>query len=482
MRILFIAIALVLAYPVSAQTCSYENHFEWVKKTFEENDAGFQYIIDKKGLAAYNIHNQTILEKIKDAKTLTECSGLLYEWLTFFRSGHIGIELLKKEATTSQNVSQRAQSAEMWKGDVSQFEAYISSKKEVDFEGIWKVGNDKIGIKKEGTSYVGFIIESNVEGWREPGLVKLKIEQDGNKFKSIFYMRDFSIDESPNPALVGDNYLQIGQWWLFKRLSPVFPTDPVVENYVKLINAQEPYLEKLNETTLYFRIPSFEMDEKRAIDSVINANKEILLKTENLIIDIRNGTGGSDASYSELLPFLYTNPIRTVGTEFLSTAQNNQRFLDFATKPEYQEYFDEATRQRFKGYYEKLQNHPGEFVNLFGEGVSVTQFDTVYEYPKNVGIIINKGNASTDEQFLLAAKQSKKVKLFGATTYGALDISNMHSVESPCGELRLWYCVSRSMRIPEMTIDDIGLQPDFYLDKTIPQHQWVEYVNGVLNQ
>ena len=90
--LVFIAMVVVLASTAKGQTCTCESNFEWVKKTFEENDAGFQYIINKKGQAAYNIHNQLMLEKIRAAKTSAECTELLYEWLLFFRSGHIGIE------------------------------------------------------------------------------------------------------------------------------------------------------------------------------------------------------------------------------------------------------------------------------------------------------------------------------------------------------------------------------------------------------
>ena len=483
MRLLFVLFAVALAYPINGQICTCESNFEWVKKTFEENDAGFQYIIGKKGQAAYNIHNQLMREKVKVAKTLTECTVLLNEWLKFFRSGHIGIQCLKCETSVSQNVLQTTNKTgvyETWKGNISQFEKYISEKKEADYEGIWDYnGIYKIGIKKEDTNYVGFIIESDVDEWSEPGLVKLKIEQDGDHLKSTFIMRNYSPVESGEPELMGSNYLQIAQQTL-KRLSPVFPDDPFVENYFKYMNASKPFLEELNATTLYLHIPSFNSGNKPAIDKLLADNKDKILKTENLIIDLRYNGGGSDESYAELMPFLYTNAIRTPGVEFLSTTLNNQRMLEFINNPEYE--FDEERKKWVQEAYDKLDKRLGTFVNINPVKISVEKFDTIHTYPKNVGIIINEGCASTTEQFLLAAKQSKKVKLLGVTTMGALDMSNMWYAESPCKEFRLRYSLSRSFRIPENVIDDIGIQPDYYLDKTIPQYKWVEFVNEVLNQ
>jgi len=459
-----------------SQNCDCNSNFEWMKKTFEENDAGFQYIINKKGQSAYNLHNKLMLEKIRNAKNSDECSRLLSEWLMFFRSGHIGIEHIIDETSSSQTTAMY----ETWSGNIQKFEEYIKIKKEADFEGVWETDPYKIGIKREGTNYIGFIIESGVDSWK-PCMVKLKIEQDGNTLKSTFYMQNHLPVKNENTELLGKNYLLIGQWLLLKRLSPVFPEyQPVIENYNKIMNASEPYLEELNATTLYLRIPSFRKELRFSIDSVIDANRNRILKTKNLIIDLRNNGGGSDEQWENLIPFLYTNPIRRMGTEFLSTKLNNQFWLNALTTPN--KYITESERERYENFYDSLQSKVGEFVKLDDKDFFIATQNSVYEYPKNVGIIMNKNCASATEGFLFEAKQSKKVKLFGTSTSGMFDISNVITAESPDKEFRLYYGMSRNLGISDFSIDDIGFQPDFYIDKTIPQYKWVEFVNEILNE
>ena len=468
-----ITLLLTLCFSIvhsSGQTCSCESNFEWVKRTFEENDAGFQYVIDKKGLEAYMIHNQLMLEKIKLAKNSTECAELLNEWLKFFRSGHIGIELLSNEAFDSQTAGER------WKVDILQFEKYISEKRDVDYEGIWELGQYKIGIQKDGENYIGFIIEPVIKGKIELGDVKLRIVREGESFKSFFYVRDTSPIVS-EPELIGKNCLYITNGIALTRLSPHFTEDPLIEKYVKSKTAENPYLEVLNSNTLYLRIPSFEYEEKRAIDKVIASNRRQILKTENLIIDLRDNSGGTDYSFEKLLTLIYTNPIQIVGSAFLSTPLNNQWALEIANSKEY----SSSVRKMARKEYEKALGKLGEFVSD-GNGISIYRSKTVHQYPKNVGIIINNECASSTEQFLLLAKQSEKVKLFGTNTNGCLDISNVNYVTSPCKEFELCYGITRSLRLPDMAIDETGIVPDFYLDEAIPQHKWVEFVNDILNQ
>jgi len=458
------------------QKSEYESKFEWMKNTFEENDAGFQYIIDKKGQQAYDLHNRLISDKIKSVKTFKECVAVMEEWLSFFRSGHIGIEVLNDDESKDGNATNADGDYETTDIDIPEFEKYIAQKKNAGYEGVWETGAYKIGIKQEGSNYIGFIISSQVDEWKT-GQIKLRITKENDKNLAVFYMRDHSAVEYEDPELIGNNHLKMGRTVL-TRLSPDLPKDKSMEDYLKFLSSQTPYVDNVNETTVLLRIPYFDIGEKTIIDSVILANREKILSTENLIIDVRNNGGGADHCYSQIIPFLYTNPIRTVGLQFRSAPLNNQMMKDFATNPEYD--FDDEMRKWFKDVYEKMEQHPNEFVDISSDIITIDERDTVFYYPRKVAILINGGNASTTEQFLLAAKQSKKVKLFGTTTSGALDASNMNSAVSPDKDFRLWFCMSKSYRIPDMAIDDIGIQPDYYMDETIPDHKWVEFTTGIL--
>ncbi|MBL4670076.1 MAG: peptidase S41 [Flavobacteriales bacterium] len=465
-----------------SQNCDCESNFNWVKKTFEENDAGFSYAIENKGKQVYEKHNEVFIQKIKTITKLNECTNTIYEWLTFFRSGHIAIKRLNQESSqnnskelNSEEIIEQYKDAENIDIDLKEFNKYLELKKEIDYEGIWISEPYKIGIKKIKNEYVGFIIEADEIYWTK-GQIKFKINSDNS---SVYFMRDHSKQVFESIKLLGNNYIQMG-FITLKRIKPKYNNNTKIDQYFKSIATEKPYFEVLNDKTTYLRIPTFRGSEKKIIDSVILANKELILKTPNLIIDIQNNGGGSDGSFKELLSILYTNPIRTVGVELLSTPLNNQRMLDFINNPKWG--FDAEEKKWAKESYDKLNKQIGSFVNLDSTIVNITTYDTVYPLPKNIGIIINENNGSTAEQFLLAAKQSRKVKLFGTTTTGVLDISNMYFVKSPCEEFELGYSLSRSMRIPEMTIDNKGIQPDYYIDKSIPKYEWIDFVAKLLNE
>jgi hypothetical protein len=70
--------------------------------------------------------------------------------------------------------------------------------------------------------------------------------------------------------------------------------------------------------------------------------------------------------------------------------------------------------------------------------------------------------------------EGNEVKLLGRPTGGAIDISNLNLLTSPSGLFELKNGQSRSLRYPLMRIDDIGIQPDYFMDATMPEYKWID--------
>jgi len=481
-------ILMVLSTSINyAQKCDCSSNLKWLIETFEKNDAGFQYIIDKKGKNAYQAHNKIYINKALAVKTKPECLKLLNDWTEFFRKNHLQVifnpskNQKKQEKLSKEAIIEKYKNSPKFDIKEKKFKKYISNLKNKDsFEGIWLSEPYVIGIVKDtknpNRDYIGFIITSKIPYWQK-NQIKLEIIKNKNgNYDMNYYMGDHSVRKIKNIKIAGNNYL-LSDFIVLKRINPVFKTDPDTELFFKSLYARKPFLEKISKNTVLLRIPSFRRTEKKDIDSILAKNKHLISKTDNLIIDVRNNGGGSDVSYEKIIPYLYTNPIRGLGVQFLSTELNNKRMIDFMNDPNWSEKDKEWARKSF----EKLNKHIGKFVNLKDKIVSIDTLDTILPYPKNVAILVNGNCGSTTEQFLLEAKQSKKVKLFGTTTVGSLDISNLYSVNSPCGEYQLWYGLTKSYRIPEMTIDGKGIQPDYFFDRTIKPYEWIKKTEEILN-
>jgi len=363
---------------VYSQNCDCEKELEWVIKTFSENDAGFQYIVDKKGENNYNLMSEAQLQKAKDVKDIQTCEALIWDWLRYFRNSHISISAF--------------------------------------------YGN-------------------------EPPIFS------------------FFMPENYTPALVK------------KEVSE--PVNTAGENAIKAKSPKTPYIKNLSEQTLYLYIPSLSAEYAAKIDSVIAAHEDALNKTDNLIIDIRDSRGGGDNSYQKILPYLYTSPIRKSGMEIRATEDNA---IGFDKTAKMLETFGQKEQAGYcRIIAEEMRENLGSF--FVQKGLPSVQIDSSYTrsaYPKKVGIICDRKNGSADEEFLLTAKQSSKVKVFGRTTIGSLDISNLNFSFSPNGIFYLVYGTTRSLRIPDFCIDDIGIQPDYFIDKTVSD--WAKFAQDILEQ
>jgi hypothetical protein len=62
-----------------------------------------------------------------------------------------------------------------------------------------------------------------------------------------------------------------------------------------------------------------------------------------------------------------------------------------------------------------------------------------------------------------------------------LDFSNLWFTDSPSGVFKLNFALTKSYRIPDFAIDGQGILPDFQINKSVPNDQWINYVVRILN-
>lgn len=298
---------------------------------------------------------------------------------------------------------------------------------------------------------------------------------DENRMKYEDHTKNFIIKASQEKN--EDNCLNLVKQWMefFKDGHLQIRTKSNAVNTVssKITSDNKSYFKKINDETNLIHIGSFNHVYKKMIDSVISANYAAITSTKYLLIDLRGNHGGSDVSYKELIPFIYTNPIEVIGMSKLSTPDNIEKYNIAAND----DIYSADSREYARKIAEKLKAIPGQF--LEGE-IETVRLKEILPYPALVGIVVNKICGSTTEQFLLAAKQSKKTVLFGENSAGILDYANMHFLDFPCYNWRLGYATSRSMRLPKTPVDNIGISPDIHL--TEDNHDWVSYAASYISK
>jgi len=170
--------------------------------------------------------------------------------------------------------------------------------------------------------------------------------------------------------------------------------------------------------------------------------------------------GGIDFTYSPFIPYLYTNSIAIFPSEYWASEDNIKNYE--------QQLKDESVDEEAKKYITDvvalMKKNLGSFINPGGKDIMYIKLDSIYEYPKKVAYLIDRNTASSAESLLLTAKQSKKVTVFGENSYGMLDYANYQYFDIFCAEYNLIISISRSKRLPQNPIDNIGIKPDILID------------------
>jgi hypothetical protein len=445
----FISIFLI-SYCNAQDNCNCEQALKQLIQKVETEYPGFN---DKtKDKLVYNNYKENLLIKVRNIQE-PDCLGLLRSYKEFFKDGHISIYEVEEEQNAQQNIKPDN------KVDISpkEFQKLLLNTTD-PMEGVWRSGTYKVGIIKLNNEYQGFILEADTAYWKA-NEIKFRLFENG---KANYYLRDHSLSD--------ETYELVDGWILYFNYSKYIkelPKPNLSESEIKskLNEIEGCYFKKVSEKTALICFSSFEQNYVERIKKLLVENKQAIESSENLIIDVRNNPGGVYSAYEDLFPYILTNPVRGLGMEFFVT----QTLID-----DIESWYDDAAgKKKAEEWINIFKGKMGEFVNTDSTDVYIEKIKLAERSPKQVVILTNRRTASSGEAFVFDAKQSKKVKVLGTPTYGALDYGTADFFNFGCKNYKLMMPTWRSMRLPDYPIDNIGIQPDIYLDKSVKD--WVQF-------
>lgn len=464
---LFAVVALSARGAIAAsgsETDAALRDFDFVVAGVRNDYAGFEDKTKGDGRAAFEADVAVRRAAIagEPAKFLEETRAVL-DW---FKDGHLVLQDLRAAsaqppAQEDSNVSKAGRLVPI--DDAMLRRTVAATARSPSPLGVWESwdGVYRVAVLKDPDArgrWLGVILDSKAATWSR-GQVKFEIVQDiQGRWSGILRLRNHKEQEGavrffgPFAAMRFD---PIGSLW--KRVAPEPRAD-----LARYVPSDHFFLKPLSNKTSWLRIPNFSLENRAKIEALLAENSALLAATPNLVIDLRDNSGGGDSSYDALMGWLYTRPIYSVGVEFRDSEVNMAMLESLSRRPELPREILPDLQRLIAGMREK----EGGWVSLGERPISIKTYPSIKPNPKRVGVLIS-GAGSSGEQFVLDARASRKVTLFGANTAGVLDYSNQLERDTPSGKYRFKWASSRSMRLPEEPVDVVGIAPDIPIGDTI---------------
>jgi hypothetical protein len=439
-----------------------EAELAWLADFTATNYAGFESKASGETGAAYSRHLGGLLTDARAAANQAQCDAVLRLWTDFFQDGHLSFARRRSTPTGPPASAEtddeiRARFAAWPTRSLTEHEARaaldVAGDTRSPVEGIWESedGAYRVALLADdaGTGrYLMSVIRADSVWW-VPGQIKaIFAPADAGAYHVRFFMRDHS--EEAWTGRVNRNVLILNERSIWFRHYPGSPDDVSRDTFLRSRNTRFAAT-TAGDGTAMVHIPSF--DDAARMDSLFDTAGDLIRGAERLLIDLRGNGGGSDYNFRMLLPLIYTDTIRMVSNAVLATPANiaaNEALVADTTIPA-------GIRELLAGQVEAMKAVEGGW-HPFPDRIHLEP--SVLDRPSAVAVLVDSRCASSCEQFLLAARQSRKVTIYGWPTAGILDFGNVRRAEMPGGSLVLFYPTTRSKRLPAAPVDGVGILPD----------------------
>ncbi|WP_143960278.1 S41 family peptidase [Litoribacter populi] len=442
---------------LSAQSCSCEESLDALAVGVEQNYSLFRFKVTDQNREVYEAFTAVMKQQAGAASGFEECKQVLNTWLGFFRDGHMWLNF-QEEA--GEKVFERVAL-----GEEDFKSSYLAAAGEQeDLLGIWESGSYRVAIIAEADpggknrDFIGVILGSENPDW-QPGEVKFTLQKVyGNDYKATFFMGDHS------PKAV-ESKLKHGGLLQFEGLNDwdkVWPGNRVAQKKQPEAMAYEGFhFEILDGGIPYFRFPGFMPSSNESLRKVLEEYHGQLIKAPFMVMDVRKNSGGYDSVYHPLMPYILTGPIQMPNVYHYLSAYNKTQLGVGITEEEIDELEDEEDKALLRLFYSSMDT----LLAFGGESYTYSP-DTIYANPVRVAILTSDKTISSGETFVLRAKKSSRVTVYGQNTAGIIDGFNGAELELGCMTLRYPLSV-RALDVDTNPIDPYGIAPDVYLDKSV---------------
>jgi len=475
-RILILAF-IALSSPAYAQTGSVAKinlqDFDFVVAKITANYAGFDTKVTDATRPSLTALTQRLRVQVPTASD-AEMESILREWVGFFQDGHTHVTY-----STGASRSNAAPRRAPWTEPQLRQRLLSLGNNRDPVEGIWRIGGGRyrVGVLRTDTkpeAFTAVVLSTTAEGWA-PKDVKAEIRRGSVGYSVVYRAGDRSVRILSARLASDDAVLDLGhEYGVWMREWPaVANADALTREWP----ADELGLTRLSVSTWWLRIPDFGDDRAKPLRELVAQHEADFASAQNLLIDLRNNAGGSDYVYQPLLPLLYTRPIYSIDVEMRSSPDNillRQQVAELLRKD------NPEGAALLEAQNLAMAAHPGAYIQPEARPFSAYVAPVVRPSPRHIAVLID-GAASTGEQFILDARQSRKVTLFGyGNSAGILDYANVVAMTSPSGRVHLQWATSRSLRLPDDPVDPNGVAPDIVIPQS--ERDPVSYVQAWLER
>jgi len=468
--------------PDLPQTTDCLKDFDFLVKKIRADYPGYRDKVTNENLSQLASLEKEIRQKITNHPD--SCGTYLNEYTAFFKDGHLRVGRIWSEAKENNQQLEVMDTSTYGKNLYTNVDSLQQATRNAKgIEGVWKGYQQEFIVTEDGKKYVGIVV--NQQGWKS-GQVRYEFESvNDSVFDVINYSltKDEKIFKTRVSLHLNGKIIEFNNDRIFVRKSDSSIFDEALLTSCKYTYPYWSFVAMyLDDNTFFLRIPTF---SNNTANELVAKHWEEIMSRPNLIIDIRYNGGGADQYYQELAKIIYTKPYKLAGVEHYASEDNIMHLENDIKRGDIQKEWIGWVQSLI----EAMKKNRGEFVTYpyNANKNTIVKMGTVYPMPRHVGIIINEGNASSAEQFLLAAKESDKVILFGnSNTAGVLDYSNVMTIPFPSNNYQLRCPTTRSKRLPENPIDNIGIAPNVIIPFSATKRlydkldDWVYFVKNYL--